>query len=171
MESLRAEPLPDTSDVTAAEQVLELVWGELKGFGTSGNCACDDNEIAVAIRALEAVTRRIGVPPELPFRHFSTFRTYWLRHDGYGSWQARRDILQDLLEPTRKELETLESRLAGPEIHEEMISSLRNPAAIREHLARLQRIAQSDPSPGHRHGERTDREHRQDRPSKNEASR
>src|SRR5579859_3380826 len=145
VESLRDGPLPDTSDVTAAEELLDLVWSELRAFGTGGGNVCEDKEIAGAVRALEAVTRRLGVPLELPFRDFATFRTYWLRHDGYGSWQARRDILEDLLYPTRKELETLDSRLAGPKIYEEIISSLRNPAAIREHLARLGRTAQSDP--------------------------
>jgi hypothetical protein len=85
------------------------------------------------------------VPIELPFQNFTKFRTYWLRNDGHGSWQARRDMLEAIFEPTRKELSTLESRLAGPKIKEETISGLRNPAAIREHLARLQRVAQSDP--------------------------
>jgi Abortive infection C-terminus len=145
VESLRAEPLPDTSDVTAAEALLELVWDELQAFGTGGGNSCDDKEIAIAIQALEAVTRRLGIPIELPFRNFTKFRTYWLRNDGYGSWQARRDMLEGLFEPTRKQLSTLESRLAGPKIKEEDISPLRNPAAIREHLSRLQRVSQSDP--------------------------
>ena len=102
LESLRSEPLADTSDVTAAERLLELTWSELEAFGTGGGNECDDKEIAVAIRTLEAVTRRLGIPLELPFRDFTRFKTYWLRNDGYGSWQARRDILEDLLGPTRK---------------------------------------------------------------------
>jgi abortive infection Abi-like protein len=146
VESLRAQPLPDVSDVVSAERLLDLVWGELEGYGTDGSNVCDDREIATAIRALEAVAKRLGVSLELPFRDFSRFRSYWLRHDGYGSWQARRDIIEELLEPARKELETLESRLAGPRIKEELISNLRNPAAIREQLGRLQRTAESDPA-------------------------
>ena len=145
VEALRFDPLADVSDVTAAEELLELVWAELQAFGTGGGNECDDKEIVVAIRALEAVTRRLGVPVELPFRNFAKFRNYWLDHDCYGSWQARRDLLESLLDPTRKELETLESRLARPKIKEETISELRNPAAIREQLARLHRTAQSDP--------------------------
>lgn len=145
LDSLRADPLPETSDVTAAEDLLELVHDELRAFGTGGGNACDDKQIAVAIRTLEAVTRRLGVPLELPFRDFAKFRDYWLQNDGYGSWQARRDMLDELLEPTRKELSTLESRLAGPKIKEEMIAGLRNPAVIREHLRRLARTAESDP--------------------------
>ena len=145
VESLRVEPLPETSDVAAAENLLDLIWDELQAFGTGGGNSCDDKEIAAAIRTLEGVTRRLGVPIQLPFQNFTKFRTYWLRNDGYGSWQARRDLLEAIFEPTRKELSTLESRLAGPKIKEETISGLRNPAAIREHLARLQRVAQSDP--------------------------
>lgn len=145
LDSLRAGPLSDTSDAAAAEQLLELVWGELEAYGTDGKNACDDKQIAIAIRTVEAVTRRLGILLELPFRNFTTFRSYWLRHDGYGSWQARRDILESLLDPARRELETLESRLADPRIEEELISGLREPAAIREHLARLWRTAQSDP--------------------------
>jgi len=146
LESLRSEPLADTSDVTAAERLLELTWSELEAFGTGGGNECDDKEIAVVIRTLEAVTRRLGIPLELPFRDFTRFKTYWLRNDGYGSWQARRDILEDLLGPTRKELETLDLRLAGPKIKEELISALRNPVAIRDQLGRLQRTAESDPA-------------------------
>jgi Abortive infection C-terminus len=123
-----------------------LIWAELEAFGTSGGNECDDKEIAGDIRTLEAVTRRLGIPLELPFRDFARFRTYWLRNEGYGSWQARRDIVEGLLEPTRKELETLELRLAGPKIKEELLSALRDPVAIRDQLSRLQRTAESDPA-------------------------
>jgi hypothetical protein len=133
LEYLRSEPLADTSDVTAAERLLELTWSELEAFGTGGGNECDDKEIAVAIRTLEAVTRRLGIPLELPFRDFARFKTYWLRNDGYGSWQARRDILEDLLGPTRKELETLDLRLTGPKIKEELISALRRVRLSEKH--------------------------------------
>lgn len=145
LKALRANPLDETSDVAAAEELLGVVHRELKAYGTDSTHKSDDQEIAIAIRTLEAVTRRLGIPLELPFRDFTGFKTYWLDHDCYGSWQARRDLLEDLFESTYKELETLESRLAGPKIEEEFIASLRNPAAIREQLARLARIAQSDP--------------------------
>lgn len=115
-------------------------------YGTGGGNECDEKEIAVAIRTFEAVTRRLGISLELPFRYFARVRTYWLRNDGYGSWQARRDIVETLLDPTRKELETLEVRLAGPKIKEDLISALRNPIAIRDQLGRLQRTAESDPA-------------------------
>ena len=58
VESLRAAPLPDTSDVIAAEKLLELVWGELEAYGTGGGNECDDKEIAVAIR--EAMSKTLA---------------------------------------------------------------------------------------------------------------
>jgi hypothetical protein len=146
LESLRSQPLPDISDVKSAEQLLQVVWDELVAYGTGGGNDCDDKEISVAIRTLEALTRRLGIPLELPFRDFTRFRTYWLRNEGYGSWQARRDIVENLLEPTRKRLEDLDLRLAGPVIKDDLISALRNPIAIREQLGRLQRTAESDPA-------------------------
>ncbi|MGO9140323.1 MAG: abortive infection family protein [Streptosporangiaceae bacterium] len=159
VEALRCDSLPDTSDVIAAEDLLDLVWAELDAYGSYGH-GCDDKEIAVAIKAVEAVTRRLGVPVELPFRDFSTFQVYLLRHEQYARptspdgqlrsqgglrRQVCRDMVEALLNPTRTELATLERRLAGPKIKEETISGLRNPAAIREHLARLQGTAHSDP--------------------------
>jgi hypothetical protein len=144
LDSLRSGSLPDTSDVSAAEGLLDLVQDELTAYGTGGTNELDDKQIALAIRALEVVTARLGVPLKLPFRNFETFRTYWLRNDGYGSWQARRDIVNGLLDPCRVELDGFEMR-AGPKITEDSIANLRDATAIREHLARLQRSAHNDP--------------------------
>ena len=143
--ALRAGTLPGISDAAAAEQLLDLVWQELEAYGTDGTNVCGDQEIAVAIRTIESVTRRLGIPLELPFQNFTMFRSYWVRHDGWGKWQARRDIIQSLLEPTRRQLETLDGLVADPMIKEDLISKLRDPAAIREHLARLARTAVADP--------------------------
>jgi hypothetical protein len=52
LKSLRAGPLPDTSEVAAAEELLALVHRELKSYGTDSTQKCDDEEIAIAIRAL-----------------------------------------------------------------------------------------------------------------------
>jgi hypothetical protein len=142
--SLRSGSLPDTSDVSAAEGLLDLVQDELTAYGTDGTNELNDKQIALAIRVLEVVTGRLGMSLRLPFRNFTTFRTYWLRNDGYGSWQARRDIVDGLLDPCRAELAEFEMR-SGPKITEEAIANLRDATAIREHLARLQRSAHNDP--------------------------
>jgi Abortive infection C-terminus len=142
--SLRSGPLPDTSDISTAEGLLDLVQDELTAYGTDGTNELDDKQIVLVIRTLETVLGRLGIPLKLPFRNFTSFRTYWLRNDGYGSWQARRDIVDGLLEPCRVELTEFEMH-AGPKITEEAISSLRDATAIREHLVRLQRSAHNDP--------------------------
>ncbi|MBF6445552.1 hypothetical protein [Nocardia farcinica] len=59
---------------------------ELIAYGNGGKNTLDDREIALAQRALMATLDRIGIPLKLPWRDFSTFRAYWLKNDGYGSW-------------------------------------------------------------------------------------
>ena len=56
LESLRSGPLSDTSDVSVAEGLLDLVQDELTAYGTDGTNELNDKQIALAIRALEAVT-------------------------------------------------------------------------------------------------------------------
>ena len=143
---LRTGPLPLLSDASAAEGLLDLVYDELIGYGTSRDNELSDQQIALAIRALEAVTWRLGMAVKLPFRNFTTFRSYWIREgaSGAGGWQARRDIVAELLDPTRDQLADLERR-TNPQIKEDLIANLRDPAAIREYLGRLQRSAQTDP--------------------------
>lgn len=90
--------------------MLDLVQEELESYGTGGGERLTDSQIATAIQALEAVSRRLGTPLELPFRDFTWFRSYWIRRgaSGAGGWQARRDLIEELLEPTRKQLLRLE---------------------------------------------------------------
>jgi hypothetical protein len=103
--------------------------------------------LRVALQALEAIIwRLLGMPLNPPFRNFTTFRSYWIREgaSGHGGWQARRDIVEGLLDPFRQEL-TRQRRSGIPQISVALIATLRDPAAIREQLGRLQGIAQSDP--------------------------
>lgn len=80
----------------------------MQEYGTAGGQRLNEEEIAEAIRALVAVTRRLGVNFDPPYRDFASFRTYWLRNEGYGSWQARRELLSDLFDPLYMRLERLE---------------------------------------------------------------
>jgi hypothetical protein len=144
---LIADSLPLASDASVAYGLLDLVQHELVAYGTDGSNKLGDKEIGPALQALEAVIwRLLGMPLNLPFRNFTTFRSYWIREgaSGHGGWQARRDIVEELLDPFRQEL-TRQRRSGIPQISEELIATLRDPAAIREQLGRLQRIAQSDP--------------------------
>ncbi|WP_157105231.1 hypothetical protein [Rhodococcoides kyotonense] len=52
----------------------------------------------------------VAAPLELPFRDFNTFRKYWNRNGAYGSWQARRDILDQYFEPLHKFLGEREAK-------------------------------------------------------------
>ncbi|MGA6207323.1 hypothetical protein ACPESR_21510 [Nocardia testacea] len=108
--ALRREPLSDHPDIEAAIPLLDLVHDELLSFGTGGGEQLDDKELEAALFALRAVTQRLGVEFEPPFRNFTTFKTYWLRNNASGSWQARRTILADLFEPVRVKLVALEER-------------------------------------------------------------
>lgn len=49
----------------------------------------------------------------LPWRDFSTFKGYWLRNGCSGSWQARRDLLNELFVPVRVELDRREEAQFG----------------------------------------------------------
>jgi len=135
LDGLLTESLPLASDASVAEGLLELVHDELVGYGTDGSHQLGDKQIARAIRALEAVTWRLGMPLKLPFRDFTTFRSYWIRNgaSGHGGWQARRDIVAQLLDPAREELDELR-RGGKPQIHEDLIANLRDPVAIRERV-------------------------------------
>jgi hypothetical protein len=147
--AIRQGPIAGTSDISAALGLLDLVHQELEAYGTGGGEKLTDEQLALAIRALQAVARRVGRPLELPFRNFTTFRSYWSRNgaSGSGGWQARRDIIEGLLEPVRRELIRLEESPVRPQIREEAIANLRDPAAIQEQLARIQRaVIVDDPA-------------------------
>jgi hypothetical protein len=145
VDSQRKGSIEGVKDSSAALALLDLV-GELEAYGTGGGEQLTDPQIAMALRALEAVTRRVGVPLELPFRDFTRFRSYWIQRgaSGSGGWQARRDLLEELLEPTRRQVERLGENPSGPQIHEQLIANLRDPAAIREQIDRITRAVLVD---------------------------
>jgi hypothetical protein len=145
LEQLRKGPLENVSDVSAAIGLLDLVEDELIEYGTSKNNRLSNDQVRTAIRTLEGVTARVGAPLRLPFPDFERFYSYWIRKDAYGSWQARRDLVDQLLSEPRRRLIEIEQGLPGPQIAETLIANLRDPAAIREHLARLQRALNDDP--------------------------
>lgn len=98
------------------------------------------------IRALEAVTKRLGISTELPFRNFTTLDTHtgWFPSSKITHIQRYREFVLDVFKPLREQLAEVEG-LGDLEIKAGQYASLRDPAAIREHLTRLHRIAQFDP--------------------------
>jgi hypothetical protein len=105
---LRAGPVTGVDDLDAAIALTKLVWEELDAYGTSGGMRLDEEQIALAQRALTATLGRVGITVDLPWRNFTTFRSYWLRKDCSGSWQARRDLLEQFFEPVQTELDRQE---------------------------------------------------------------
>jgi len=63
-----------------------------------------EEEIRLVLRTSRRVLDRVGLFLDLPFSDFRTFKTYWVANDGYGSWQARPDMLNGLFEPVHLEL-------------------------------------------------------------------
>jgi Abortive infection C-terminus len=145
LDQIIAGPLPEEPDLSVAQGLFDVVEHELIAYGTGGS-HLTDHDSARIIRALEIVTRRLGVPINLPFRDFSTFRAYWTRMDagGSGGWARRRTLVAELFEPARARLTAISTHV-GPELAEDLIVNLRDPAAIREHLRRLHGVAETDP--------------------------
>jgi len=132
---LRAGPIAGTDDLEAAVELTHLVWDDLIAYGTGGGNVLDDAELTLAQRSLTAVLDRIGIALTFPWRDFTSFKSHWIRNDCSGSWQARRDLLQNLFDPVQTELDRQEdaqfravtaeaisphSRIGWPRVDEEL---------------------------------------------------
>lgn len=146
VKALRAGPLDGIADVSAAIGLLDLVHDQLDRWGTNGSQELSDPQIELAIRTLETVTTRVGVALQVPFRDFTRFRNYWVRNGAHGSWQARRDILDELFEPVRSGLVQIESRPLDARLPTKSLADLKDPSAILEHLQRIQCAIVTDPA-------------------------
>ncbi|PPG65129.1 hypothetical protein C5C31_14745 [Rathayibacter rathayi] len=88
-------PNPEHGDVEIAVPLARVVHEEYEAYGTHGSPLSNDDS-RLLVRALKAVLARLGIDTfDPPFRDFETFRKYWQANDGHGSWQARRDMLND----------------------------------------------------------------------------
>lgn len=108
LQTLRAAALPGRTHLQAAIALAALAHDELLAFGTGGGEQLNDAEMGLVLTALRAVTKRLAVTFEPPYRNFSTFKSYWLRNNGYNSWQARRAMLEELFEPLHTTLVRME---------------------------------------------------------------
>src|SRR6266545_2155137 len=105
---LRQRPLDNIDDLDAAIALLQLVHDDLERFGTGGGAKLLDDELGLALRTLRAVLRRLGITFEVPFRSFTTFKSYWLKRGMSHSWRARRDYLASVFDPIYQQLMRLE---------------------------------------------------------------
>ncbi len=102
IKEIRAGSVAGRTDIEIAIALSQLVHDELQAFGTEGGQSLNDAQIAAALTALRAVTRRLAIQFDPPYRNFTTFKSYWMRNDAYGSWQARRNFSATCLSPYTK---------------------------------------------------------------------
>lgn len=119
LEGLLRGPHADRGDLEVAVPLARVVHDEYAAYGTSGSPLSNDDS-RLLVRALKAVLNRLGITTfDPPFRDFETFRKYWLRNDGHGSWQARRDMLDEQFDALHelldaRETDSLTGALADP---------------------------------------------------------
>jgi hypothetical protein len=112
---LVSEPHTGFSDLDAARALAGLVKEQLIAKGTSGSVRLTDEDMAVALRALRAVLRRLGIDFAPPFRDLTGFTDFWIRNGmtGSGSWSVRRAYVTDFLRPVLDGLDGIEDARAG----------------------------------------------------------
>jgi hypothetical protein len=97
------------ADLEVAVPLAHLVHEEFERFGTDGKTSIDGDQSRRVLLALRAVLQRLGIDFAPPFADFDRFRAYWKRNGAIGSWQARRDIVESILDPIHDQLADLES--------------------------------------------------------------
>lgn len=102
------------SDVEVGVALLRLAHDELEAYGTDGRQRTSEEDIGLILHACRLLLKRIGTSFDPPFRDFRTFKSHWLANEAYGSWQARRNILNDLFEPAHRELAQRETTRSCP---------------------------------------------------------
>jgi len=111
IDALRRRPLADRDDIEVAVPLARLIHDELQSYGTGGGQEMDDEQMREALQALRAVAQRLGVADfDVPFRDFSSFRTWWVDNGAYGSWQARRDLLSSIFNSLHDRLADMEQQ-------------------------------------------------------------
>jgi hypothetical protein len=105
---VRAGSVPGHDDLSSALALTRLVRAELEAFGTGGGEKLEGAEIALAQRTLRAVLQRLGIDLTLPWRDFAGFRSYWLKNNASGSYQARRDLIEQFFGPVQDALDERE---------------------------------------------------------------
>ncbi|MEU8812576.1 hypothetical protein ACN6K5_001570 [Streptomyces violaceoruber] len=105
VERLRSTSLDDMTDLDAAYELTRLAMVDLEAFGTGGGEILDDQEIAVVLRTLPAVLKRLGVVLNLPFRDFKSFKSYWKDQGMSDSYAARRSYVNGVFGPVLDQLD------------------------------------------------------------------
>lgn len=138
---LRSGPLALHSDIEVAVPLARLVHDELERYGTDGGQELGEDAIRAALQALRAVADRLGVSSFNPqFRDYGSFRSWWVRNDARGSWQARRDLLHELFESLHDQLADLEAGTLASTLADPISSHARTGwGAVDEEISELRR--------------------------------
>lgn len=148
VEQVHAGPIPGRTDVEAAVALARLVHDEYEKRGTDNSSQLTVEQSRGVMTALRTVLGRVGIRLSPPFGDFSQFNSYWRKEGATGSWQARRDILDALLNPVHDQLADMQ---AGA-----VTSTLAQPVSPRprtgwtrvdEEIAELRRHFQAASSP------------------------
>lgn len=110
MLQLAKGPILGDDALSTAIALIRLVHREFEAYGTDSSNQLSDEESREAHRALRFVLQRQGIAFKPPWRDFTSFRSHWLSNDASGSWQARRDILDEYFRPALDALEEAEER-------------------------------------------------------------
>lgn len=145
LDELRQGECNSVTDLDAAVALAQLLHSDFMAFGTSGGERLDDSDIRAALRTMRALARRLGLPFAVPWQDFTSFKAYWIAHDGFGSWAARREMVANAFDPL---LALLYARQDEPQIGrvaDVALDALPDSSAIREHLGRLASSIDTDP--------------------------
>ena len=127
VDHLAKEPIVGDNDLDSAIGLTRAIRGEYESYGTNEAQVTITNEQSHdALRSLRLVLLRHGVRFRPPWIDFTSFKEYWLAHDGYGSWQARRAMIGKVFEPILEQLEQLQER--------EITNELTRPVSPRDAL-------------------------------------
>jgi hypothetical protein len=145
LEGLRRGRVDGIDDLDVAEALALLLHSDFMAYGTGGGERLVDSEARVALRALRATCSRLGVPVSVPWQDFTSFRSYWMAHDGYGSWAVRREMVGSALDPVLARLYQLQEQVPAGNVVTPALNALADAAVINEHLRRLMTSVDSDP--------------------------
>lgn len=111
LRQLRLAPSSDHPDIEVAVALARFVHDEYEKFGTDSSQRLTGAQSREVLRTLRSVVMRLGITDfDPPYSDFGTFKTFWNRNQGHGSWQARQDMLNDAFDGLHNKLADLETR-------------------------------------------------------------
>lgn len=145
LDAIRQAPVPGVPDLEASIALTELLQTEFVGFGTGGSQQLQNADVALCVRALRATVVRLGIAWSPRWRDFESFRSYWLTHDGHGSWGARRVMVAEEYADLLRRLYERQDAPQDTTVAPQALDALPDASAIHDHLRRLGPSIDTDP--------------------------